>query len=97
MSEQHNDHNHAPEEQAGEESSLKLELESQTQLFLELRQQNLELLQVAAKVAGYMGDHGPLKHSDLKPALRAIWDVYSEFHAWVDPDDSEDDYEEEDE
>lgn len=97
MTEHHNDHDHAREEGPAEEPALQLEMESQTQLFLELRQQNLDLLQVAARVAGYMGDHGPLKNSDIKPALRAIWDIYAEFHAWVDPDDSDDDYEDEDE
>ena len=31
-----------------------LEIDTQSQIFLEMRQQNLELLQIAAKVAGYM-------------------------------------------
>jgi len=30
----------------------------------------------------------------LKGALKNIWDVYSEFHAWIDPEESEDDEEE---
>jgi hypothetical protein len=95
MSEHHNDHD-LGDETSGD-PSLKMELETQTQLFLELRQQNLELLQIAARVAGYMGEHGPLKNSDLKPALRAIWDIYAEFHAWVDPEDSDEDFEGEEE
>ena len=39
---------------------------------------------------------GPLKPGDLKNALKSIWDIYSEFYAWIDPEESEDDDEDED-
>ncbi len=68
-----------------------LEVDTQSQIFLEMRQQNLELLQIAAKVAGFMGEHPPLKHGDVKNALKAVWDVYSEFYSWIDPEESGDD------
>jgi hypothetical protein len=80
-------HNHAEEEAAA------LELSTQGQIFLEMRQQNLELLQIAARVGGFMGEHGPMKHSDLKQALRTIWDIYSEFYSWIDPEESDEDEE----
>ena len=38
-----------------------LELDTQSQIFLEMRRQNLELLRIATEVAGYTGEHGPLK------------------------------------
>lgn len=68
-----------------------LELDTQTQIFLEMRKQNLELLRIATQVAGFAGTHTPLKQGDLKTALRNIWDVYSEVYTWVDPEESEDD------
>ena len=60
------------------------------------RRQNLDLLKIATEVAGYSGPHGPLKPGDLKDAMRTIWDVYSEFYAWIDPEESEGDDEDED-
>ena len=78
-----------------------LELDTQTQIFLEMRRQNLDLLKVAAQVAGYNGNHPPLKPGDVKNALRNIWEVYSEVYTWVDPEESQEDedgeYEEDDE
>lgn len=84
------DHDHAIDE------ALAMELGAQTQIFLELRQQNMDLLRLAAKVAGFTGEHAPLKHAELKPALRSIWDIYSEFHAWVDPEEEDGDEDEDD-
>ena len=54
-----------------------LELDTQSQIFLEMRRQNLDLLKIAAEVAGYTGEHPPLKPGDLKNAMKSIWDVYS--------------------
>ena len=34
-----------------------LELDTQSQIFLEMRQQNLDLLRIAIEVAGYTGQH----------------------------------------
>src|SRR5262245_7390502 len=80
-----------------EEAAAALELDMQSQIFLEMRQQNIELLKIAAQVAGYAGGHGPMKAGDLEQAARRIWDVYAEFYSWVDPEESGDDDEEEDE
>ena len=86
------DHDHAQEaEEALEEA---LELDTQSQIFLVMRRQNLDLLRIATQVAGYSGQHGPLKSGDLKSALRNIWDVFSEFYSWIDPEEAEEDEEE---
>jgi hypothetical protein len=98
----HPDHEHDLEE--GEEAlEDALELDTQSQIFLEMRQQNLDLLRIAIEVAGYTGQHPPLKSDDVKKGLHNIWEVFSEFYSWIDPeelegddDDEEDDDEEED-
>ena len=41
--------------------------------------------------------HRPLKPGDLKDALQNIWDIFSEFYAWIDPEEAEDDDDDEDE
>lgn len=87
------DHEHEVEE-ALEEA---LELDTQSQIFLEMRRQNLDLLRIAAEVSGFTGPHQPLRSGDLKNALKTIWDVYSEFYAWVDPEEGDDDDEDDDE
>jgi hypothetical protein len=88
-------HNHAhrDDEDDDVEEALEeaLELDTQSQIFLEMRRQNLDLLKIAAEVAGYTGDHSPLKPGDLKQAMKGIWDIYSEFYAWIDPEESDED------
>jgi hypothetical protein len=96
----HDEHNHKESdyphvhdqnmEEALEEA---LELDTQSQIFLEMRRQNLELLRIATEVAGYTGEHGPLKPNDVRNALRSIWDVFAEFYTWVDPEEADDDEE----
>jgi hypothetical protein len=90
---QDQDHEHEVEE-ALEEA---LELDTQTQIFLEMRRQNVDLLKIAAEVAGYTGPHAPLKPGDLKSAMKNIWDVYSELYVWIDPEESDDEDDDEDE
>jgi hypothetical protein len=90
------EHEHEDEHEHDDEA-LELELDTQSQIFLEMRQQNLELLRVAAQVAGYAGSHNPLKPNDVKQALRAIWDVYAEFYEWIDPEQSDDEEDEDEE
>ncbi len=82
-------HQHEHEHEVEEALEEALELDTQSQIFLEMRRQNLELLRIATEVAGYTGEHGPLKSSDLRSALRNIWDVFSEFYTWVDPEEDE--------
>jgi hypothetical protein len=91
------EHEHQHEEEVEEALEEALELDSQTRIFLEMRRQNLDLLRLATEVAGYSGQHGPLKQGDLKSALRNIWDVFAEFYVWVDPDEEDEDDEDEDE
>ena len=87
------DLDHAQEaEEALEEA---LELDTQSQIFLEMRRQNLDLLRIATEVAGYTGEHGPLKPGDVRNALRNIWEIFAEFYTWVDPEESEGDEDEE--
>jgi hypothetical protein len=86
------DHEHEVED-ALEEA---LELDTQSQIFLEMRRQNVDLLKIAAEVAGYSGVHAPLKPGDLKHAMKNIWDIYSEFYVWIDPEESDDEEDDED-
>jgi len=88
-----NDHDHEHEHEHEVEEALEeaLELDTQSQIFLEMRRQNLDLLRIATQVAGYSGEHGPLKPGDLKSALRSIWDIFAEFYMWIDPEEAEGD------
>ncbi len=76
-----------------EHDGLDLEIDTQSQIFLEMRGQNLELLRIAAQVAGF--GEGSAKPGDLKKALKDMWEIYSEFYTWVDPEESDDDDDEE--
>ncbi len=87
----HNDHEPEHEHEVEEALEEALELDTQSQIFLEMRRQNLELLKIATQVAGYTGQSGPLKPGDEKKALRSVWDIFSEFYTWVDPEEAEDD------
>jgi hypothetical protein len=103
MIDEHHEHEHGDEHEHDEcvDDTLALELDTQSQIFLEMRQQNIEVLKVAAQVMGLSGSHGLLKPNDLHQAKRALWDLYAEFYSWVDPevgeDDDDDDEEDEDE
>lgn len=92
------DHSHEEETEDEVEEALEeaLELDTQSQIFLEMRRQNLDLLKIAAEVAGYSGHHTPLRSGDLKQAMKGIWDIYSEFYAWIDPEESDEDEEDDD-
>ena len=90
-------HEHEPENDVDEALEEALELDTQSQIFLEMRRQNLDLLKIASEVAGFAGTHPPLKQGDVKNALKTMWDIYSELYAWVDPEESEDDDDEDDE
>ena len=83
-------HEHGHEHEVEEALEEALELDTQSQIFLEMRRQNLDLLRIATQVAGFTGQHGPLKQGDVKNALRNIWDVFSEFYSWIDPEEAED-------
>jgi hypothetical protein len=89
----HHDHDHEPQHEHEVEEALEeaLELDTQSQIFLEMRRQNLDLLKIATQVAGYTGQSGPLKPGELKDALRGVWDIFSEFYTWIDPEEAEDD------
>jgi hypothetical protein len=84
-------------EHGAEEELLDLELDTQSRIFLQMRAQNLELLRIASGVAGFGGSHGPLKPNDLKNAMKGIWEIYAEFYSWIDPEETGDDEEDEDE
>jgi hypothetical protein len=93
---EHNGHDHDHDHEVEDALEEALELDTQSQIFLEMRRQNVDLLKIAAEVAGYSGAHPPLKPGDLKNAMKTIWDVYSEFYVWVDPEESDDDDDDED-
>jgi hypothetical protein len=87
------DHDHSHEHEVEEALEEALELDTQSQIFLEMRRQNLDLLRIATEVAGYTGEHGPLKPGDVRNALRNIWEVFAEFYTWVDPEEADGDEE----
>jgi hypothetical protein len=103
MSHEEHDHDHDNDQdhedthahEAEEALEEALELDTQSQIFLEMRRQNLDLLRIATEVAGYTGEHGPLKPGDVRNALRNIWEIFAEFYTWVDPEESEGDEDEE--
>jgi hypothetical protein len=82
-------HQHEHENEVEEALEEALELDTQSQIFLEMRRQNLDLLRIAIQVAGYSGDRAPLKPSELKNALRSIQDAFAEFYTWIDPEEAE--------
>ncbi len=86
-------HDHGPEGDHAHDhdEAFELELSTQSQIFLEMREQNLELLKVAAQVAGYGGSQPAMKPGDARRALHDIWEVFSEFYSWIDPEEAEDD------
>jgi hypothetical protein len=90
------EHQHEHDQEVEEALEEALEIDTQSQIFLEMRRQNLDLLRLATEVAGFAGPHGPIKTSDLKGAMRNIWDVFSEFYTWIDPEEAEDDEDDED-
>src|SRR4051794_18228229 len=92
-----NPHDHDHEQEVEEALEEALELDTQSQIFLEMRRQNVDLLKIAAEVAGLSGEHAPLKPGDLRNAMKSIWEIYSEFYAWIDPEESDDDEDDEDE
>lgn len=90
------EHEEEPDNDVDEALEEALELDTQSQIFLEMRRQNLDLLKIASEVAGFAGTHAPLKQGEVKNALKSMWDIYSELYAWVDPEESEDDDDDED-
>lgn len=84
-------------EEGGEGLEQALELDTQSQIFLEMRRQNLDLLKLSIEVAGLSGQHPPVKPNEMKGMVKNIWDLYSEFYSWIDPEESESDEEDYDE
>src|SRR5437868_11336472 len=74
----HRDEGEDEVEEALEEA---LELDTQSQIFLEMRRQNLDLLKIAAEVAGYTGNHPPLKPGDMKHAMKRSEEHTSELQS----------------
>jgi hypothetical protein len=94
--EDEHEHDHECEHEVQEALGEALELDTQSQIFLQLRRQNLDLLRLASEVAGYGSAHAPVQEDQLKGAMQNIWEVFSEFYTWIDPEEAEDDDEEED-
>jgi hypothetical protein len=88
------DHEHEHEHEVEEALEEALELDTQSQIFLVMRRQNLDLLRIATQVAGYSGQHGPIKSGEVKNAMRNIWEVFAEFYSWIDPEEAEGDEDE---
>jgi hypothetical protein len=81
----------------GAAASSELDVHEQTGVFLELRKQNVELLKVAAQIAGFGGSTPPGRGDDTRQAMEKIWNIYSELYEWIDPEEDEDEDEDEDE
>lgn len=81
-----NNHDHDHDHEA-----IEMAVDLQTQIFLELRRQNVEMLKIAAQVAGYGEgqNRSPAKADEVRPALDRIWSIYSEFYEWIDPEQAE--------
>jgi hypothetical protein len=91
------DHSHDDDDNDVEEAFEEaLELDTQSQIFLEMRRQNIDLLRLAAEVAGFTGQHAPLKQGDTENALRTIWPLFAEFYTWIDPEEADDDDDDDD-
>lgn len=97
MNEHDHENGHDHDDEHDHEHDLAMELTTQSQIFLEMRRQNLELLDIAVKVAGLGKDHPPLKPADVRGSLKTIWEIYAEFYTWVDPEESGDEEDEADE
>ncbi len=95
MTEHEHEGEHDHDDDLDESLEQALELDTQSQIFLEMRRQNLDLLKLSIEVAGLSGQHPPIKSGDLKVAVKNIWDLYSEFYSWIDPEESEGDEDEE--
>lgn len=80
------DNGHEDEGEGDEAMEMGLAMETASQVVLEVRAQNVELLKLAAQVAGFAGSHGSLKPSELRQAINSIWEVYSQFYQWIDPE-----------
>jgi hypothetical protein len=87
---------HQLDEEVEEALEEALELDTQSQIFLEMRRQNLDLLRIASEVAGYSGSHPPVRGGDMKGMMKSIWEIYSEFYAWIDPEETDDEDDDED-
>ncbi len=87
---EHNGKDHLDDDEE-ERQGLELELDTQSQIFLDMRQQNLELLELAARVAGYLNEHPPMKPGEVTNAMKTINDVYAEFYSWIDPEEGDED------
>jgi hypothetical protein len=99
MTDNQNDYNENEEHEHEVEEAFEeaLELDTQSQIFLEMRRQNLDLLRIASEVAGFSGPHAPLRGGDMKGVMKSIWEIYSEFYAWIDPEETDDEDDEDDE
>lgn len=81
----HHDHDH-------DHDATDLELGSR--MYVEFRAQNIELLKLAAQVAGFGPGAHATKFDDPKPVLDQIWDLYAEFQEWIDPEGDDDESDE---
>lgn len=71
-----------------------LNLDSPTQVFLSLRQQNLDLLRLAVQTAGFGEGKASIKPDEKRQAMERVWEIYSEFYEWIDPEADDEDEEE---
>jgi len=68
--------------------------ETEIATYLTIRAQNIELLGLAAKIAGCADPKQLLSDVDTEANMRRLEEIYVTLADWVDPDDADDDIEE---
>lgn len=67
--------------------------ETEIATYLTIRAQNIELLGLAAKIAGCSDPKSLLSEVDTEATMRKLHEIYSHFEEWVDPDEADEDVE----
>jgi hypothetical protein len=68
--------------------------ETEIATYLTIRAQNIELLGLAAKIAGCADPKQLLSDVDTEANMRRLEEIYVTLADWVDPDEADDDIEE---
>lgn len=83
-----------PHDEPEHELPFSLEdLETGSQIFVTARGQNIELIKLAAQLAGYGPGGATITPENASEALQHIYDMFHEFVDWIDPELDDDDEE----
>lgn len=67
--------------------------ETEIATYLTIRAQNIELLGLAAKIAGCADPKSLLGDVDTEATMRRLHEIYAHLEEWVDPDEADEDIE----